>query len=210
MLVSDIINFAKTGELKQLSIAEVEASDANQAANIEAMISYINLGVIELYKRFGLATQSQTLTEVVNGSSYTMSDDYLYLTYAIGNNTEETEIPINNEFATMSLFEPAPYQIFVTKDDVLHADITEVYITYQATPVLLTATTDSVALPYQFIEALLLYMAVRAHSALSGLPNEENNTFYQRFEASCARITKNGMFTADNQSNYKHWMRGYA
>jgi len=209
MLVSDVINFAKNGELKQLSVAEVDPDNENRAANVATIISYINLGIIELYKRFGLATQSQTLQNVVDGASYSMTDDYLYLTYAVGNNDQKTEIPINNEFATFSIFEPAPFQLFVTKDNNLHSDITEVFITYIATPALLTSETQTIPLQSQFIDCLLLYIASRAHAALNSAPNTEETVFYKRFEASCARIRRDGLITPDNQSNYKLWERGW-
>jgi len=210
MLVSDVLNFAVRGELKQLAISEINAADVNQAENIATLISYLNLGIIELHKRFPLITQSQTLTNTVNGANYTLTDDYLWLVYAEGNDTNETEIPINDENATFSIFEPAPYQLYIYRDNTLNTDITNINITYMATPPLLTDTSDVVPLQYQYIEALLLYIGARAHTAKSGLPNEENNTFYQRFEASIKRIKNNGNSIPDNQSNWKIYWRGFA
>jgi len=209
MLVSDVINFATRGELKQLTVAEVDPEDPNSATNIEILIGYINLGIIELYKRFGLAHQSLKLENVVDGASYTMTDDFLYLSYAIGNNEQESEIPINNEFATFSIFEPAPYQLFITKDVALHSDITEIFITYVATPALLTAETEQVPLQHQFIDPLLLYMAYRGHSSVSALQQEEGNLYFQRYEASVRRILRDGLLTPDNQSNYKLHFKGF-
>jgi len=188
MLVSDVINFATRGELKQLTVAEVDPEDPNSATNIEILIGYINLGI---------------------SASYTMTDDFLYLSYAIGNNEQETEIPINNEFATFSIFEPAPYQLFITKDDALHSDITEIFITYVATPALLTAETEQVPLQHQFIDPLLLYMAYRGHSSVSALQQEEGNLYFQRYEASVRRILRDGLLTPDNQSNYKLHFKGF-
>jgi hypothetical protein len=209
MKVSDVINFAITSELKQLSVANIDKTNKDRSANILALISYINQGVIELYKRFGLATQSATLNNLYDGASWTMGEDYLYITYAKGNDDDESEIPINDEDADMSLFTPAPYQLFLSQDEDLVTTITEINITYMAVPPLLTKETDIVLLPVQFLEALLNYMAFKGHSSLSAQPNQDNNTYYQRFEASCQRIKNDGLNTIDNVSNEKLGDRGF-
>ena len=209
MLVSDVINFAVSGELKQLRLSYVDVSDADQLTNEATLIGFINLGLIEIYKRFALKKVTTQLTSVVDGASYVQGDDFLYLHYACGADEAETEIPINNEFATMSIFENEPYVLSIVKDDDLHSDITEVNITYVATPTLLTATTDTVPLKYQYIEPLLQFIAYRAHSSLIATEGTDNSTYYRRFEASCKRLQYDGAETPDNQSNYKSWYRGY-
>ena len=210
MLVSDVINFAVSGELKQLRLSYVDVADSDQLTNEATLLGFINLGLIEIYKRFALKKVTTQLTAVVDGASYVQGDDFLYLHYACGADEAETEIPNNNEFATMSIFENEPYTLSFVKDDVLHSDITEVNITYVATPALLTATTDVVPLKFQYIEPLLQFIAYRAHSSLIAIEGTDNSTYFKRFEASVARIRLAGVETPDNQSNYKLWQRGWA
>ncbi len=211
MKVSDVINFAITSELKQLNVANIDRTNSDRGANITALISYMNQGVIELYKRFSLATQSATLNNLYDGASWTMGEDFLYLTYAKGNDDETSEIPINDEEADLSLFTPAPYQIFLSWDsDFELSGLTEIYITYIALPALLEKENDVVLLPTQYLEALLNYMAFKGHSSLSANPEQDNNTYYQRFEASCARIKRDGLTTIDNMGGTKLVDRGFA
>lgn len=214
MKAKEIMELSVSGELKQLSVAKIASNDADRTANVKALLGYINLGVTEIYKRFALATQSQTLSNVVDQASYTMTDDFLYLTYASAVIPDDPDykpdVPINNEFADFSLFTPSPYQIFVTKDDEKYVDITEVIITYAAAPAFLTNENQTVALPLQFIEPLLHYIGYRAHSSLPNNENEDNtNRFLRRFESSCLRIEREGLYTRDNGSNYKLNSRGY-
>lgn len=207
MLVSDVINFAVKGEISQLKVAEVQTEDAESKENTATLITYINQGIIELYKKFGLAHQSRTLDAVVDGASYVMPADYLYLIYARDN--EEREIPINDEFSDYSIFEPAPFSIFVVKDDDKYDTSTDIYITYVAVPPLLTATTDTVPLTYQFLEALLLYISYKAHTPTTTTGEQNQNNHYIKFLGAAREIRNEGLMTADNQSNYKHDERGF-
>ena len=209
MKAEDIINFAVHGELKQLSISNISADNADRVENIAAIISYINLGIIELYKRFGLATQSRELTDLTHGFSYTMEDDFLYITNCTGNDEAETDIPLNDETAALSVFQPTPYQLYIAKTDEADERITSIFVTYIAVPALIKSSKDVIPLSYQYVEALLNYIAYRGHAAVSGNTNEENNAYYLRFEASCNNITNDGLITPDNQSNNKLDDRGF-
>lgn len=214
MRVKDVITFATTSELKQLSVAQVAPDDANRSSNIKALIGYINQGVIELYKRFALSTQTQTLANLVDGASYTMASDYLHLRYARAVYTDnpdyKPDIPINDEFSDISLFTPTPFTITVTKDDEKYANIGSATIVYTAIPALVTQENNTIPLAYQFLEALLQYMAYKAHSSLPQNNNAENNNiFWLRFEAACRRIEREGLYTQDYNSNYKLCSRGY-
>jgi len=207
MLVSDVIQFAIAGEIQQLKVAEVGTEDADAKANIVTLISYINQGIIALYKKFGLAHQSRTLDAVIDGATYVMPSDYLYMIYAMDN--EDLEIPINDEFSDYSIFEPAPFSVFVVKDDDKYDTSTDIYITYVAVPPLLTATTDTVPLTYQFLEALLMYVSYKAHSPTDSSSPDPQNNHYVKYLGAVREIKNDGLLTADNQSNYKHDARGF-
>jgi len=209
MLVSDVINFAVNGEIANLSVAKVGDSDPDRIANEAKLLSYINQGIIALYTKFGLAHQSRTLDNVVDGASYTMPADYINLIYAVDNQVEPMEIPINDEFAEYSIFEPAPFSIFVVKDDLKYELSSEIYITYQAVPPLLTATTDVVALGYQFLEPLLMYVSYKAHSPTDAASQQNQNNHFIKYLGACKEVRSMGLTTADNQSNYKHDSRGF-
>ena len=43
-------------------------------------------------------------------------------------------------------------------------------------------------------EALLNYAAYKAHAAISGMMNDENNTYLMRYESSCKQLINSGMW----------------
>lgn len=208
MKVSDVINFAVTGELRPLGVADIDNANADRSSNINSLMSYINQGVIELYKRFGLSTKEQVLTSVADGTSYPTTDDFLYAIYAIGDDENEVEVGINDETSDFSIFTNTPFSILLKYDEEIYSDLTQVTVTYAAAPALVTKETDTVLLPYQFLEALINYMAYKAHSSLIATPQGDNNTYYRRFEASCARLINDGIINLDNGTNNKLNQKG--
>ncbi len=207
MLASDVINFSVVGEIRLLSVAKVADGDADKLVNEATLLSYINQGIIAIYTKFGLAHQARTLENVVDDATYTMAADYLYMVYAEDN--LGVEIPINDEFSEYSIFEPAPFSIFVVKDDLKFAESTEIYVTYVAVPPLLTDVSDTIPMGYQFLQALLMYIAYKAKNPVATAQEAGTNSDYINFLGACREIRNQGLITSDNQSNYKHDTRGF-
>jgi len=215
MLVSEVLDFSAKGEIKQLSVAKIADTDIDHIDNIATLISYLNLGLIALYKKFALLEVTNPLTNVVDGASYAMPDTYLYTLYVRavvdGQPDAKPDIPINDEFSDFNFYEPSPFVLQVTKDDDKYSNITSANQVYVATPTLMVDVGDTVPLAHQYIDPLLLYMAHKAHSSL---PNNENapnhNNFYSRYLGACNEITTRGIHTENHSSNYKLTARGYA
>jgi hypothetical protein len=73
----------------------------------------------------------------------------------------------------------------------------DITIVYNASPTTLAWSTPlsgvTVPLPPVMLEALLHYIGYRAHGAINGNVDGENNTHYMRFEASCKKMTDIGI-----------------
>jgi hypothetical protein len=209
MIVADLIKLAKVSELKQLPVAKIAPGDQNYIDNQIALIGMINLGLIDIYARHALKKVTQEVDPVVNGTSVTMGADYLYLFYACGTNDAETEIPIQNEWATFTVFENSPFEITFVRDDELNTEITAVNLTYISAPTFLTDEADVIPLKRQYLEPLILYMAYKAHSGITAKMDEDNNVYFQRYLGSLKALKVNGLETPDNQSNYKMFYKGF-
>lgn len=204
MLVSDVINDVKYGELQQLSL-----KDDN-----DAVISFINLGLLELYKRFNLRTEEAIITLYSNTTMYTLdptlpgvdmpSDcDFMYIQ---GIYDEEGNIvELNNEDAPLSVLTPTYNTIQVPNP----SDLTFLSVIYVAGPTRVTATTDVIKLPPALYEALLHYIGYRGHGSVDGSINTENNTHYMRFEKSCDTAKYFGLVTADEIPYRKVDIKGF-
>jgi len=203
MTIQQLVNLAVEGELRTLQVKD----------NIPAIIGYVNLGLIELYKRFPLDVQEH-LIELLDGVEvYTMPTDFMWIVAAYdevpeGSSVVVLPIPINEEDNPVSIntINWNQVQIPVT--------VTGSYISiiYVAAPSYFTESdvAEALPLPPQMVEALLHYIGYRAHGSDDGNVQAENSTHYQRFELSCKRIEQMGMFTSDDLSMIDRNMKGFA
>lgn len=200
MTAREVISLAATGELKQLAVR----------TDTEAVVGFINLGLIELYKRFPIATKEQMLILQDNISEYTLETDFMWLVAAYGevatsaNVTTVNQLPINDEDDPLSVNTVAWDKVEVP----LSVKGGYISLIYVASPTLVTINTldEPLPIPAQMLEALLNYIGYRGQGAMDGAINSESNTHYQRFEMSVGKIIKNGMFTPEslNMSNRIH------
>ena len=199
MTVQQIIDMAKAGELKNLVL------------DTDTILAALNLGIIELYKRFPLRVEEAIVT-LGNKEYYKMDGTdpdvdmptdapYMWIVRAYGEvpmdcGVSVNELPINDEDNLLSINTVNWCTIQVPAG----IDNETISLIYVAAPVLLTAgdLNKTLPIPPQLYEALLHYVGYRAHGALDGNIQAENSTHYQRFEASCQRAKESGMYTTDS------------
>jgi len=204
MTIQQLIDMAKQGELKNLAVA----NDTN------AILGFLNLGLIELYKRFPIDLNEVVITlgedgdvdnpyTLISDELYEMPSDFMWLTSAYGeapeySNETVVDLPVNEEDDPLSVNMVSwnTLQIPLTTDGAY------VGVIYTASPAVYTDTdlAETLPIPPQMVEALLHYIGYRAHNAVTGEISSENTTHYTRFEASCSRIEQKGMITVDDIS----------
>lgn len=194
MTIQDVIDLAVKGELKKLAVKD----------DVDSIVSFINLGLIELYKRFPLDTEEVVIAlgqatvptdayQMVSNTIYEMPSDLMYI---IGAYEEDgSEININKEDDPFSIMTISWNKIQVPVATV-GANIGVVYV---KTPTFLSSAdvAEELPLPVQLVEALLHYIGYRGHGSIDGNIQAENNTHYQRFEASINRAKMLGVVTQD-------------
>lgn len=191
MTIQDVIEYAKAGELSQIHTAEDNAD----------VITYINLGLIELYKRFSLRYEEAIVTMRTDKTIYKLdgtdadvdvSSDVSKIVEIYDENG--SSLPINSETEALSINTPTWDTIQVPYPS--NGD--RLSIVYIAPPEKVITTTDKLQLPSVLLEALLHYIGYRAHGSIDGKINAENNTHYMRFEKSCEQARKDGFITSDD------------
>lgn len=191
MTVKDVITLAQQGELSQLAVKN----------NTDTVLGYLNLGLIELYKRFPIETE-EWLLELEDGKhEYDVPADCMYIVAAYG------EVPTTSS-ETVSLLnintEDDPFSINTIGWNKIQVPVSMVgaYISlvYVKQPTLLTDADmdEPMALPMQMVEALLHYIGYRAHAAQSAEVQAEHITHYTRFEESCKKVDVLGVYTRDD------------
>jgi len=209
MTVGDVISYARFGELSQLAVRN----------NVEAIVTYINMALVTIYGRFNIKTEEAILSLKSGKTLYLLdgtdadvtvagvvmpANDVMVIVEAFD---EYGRIPLNAEDDEFSIHTPSynSVQVPLTEDD------TYISIIYKQNPTKIvylddiTTLTNIVPLPDLMLEPLLHYIGYRAHGAVDGKIQSENNTHYMRFEASCKRIDALGLIASDdlNRSNSK-------
>ncbi len=207
MKLSFILDQARNGELKSLSTKD---------KTDEVIVGYSNLALVALYSRFQLKTEEAIITLETNPARtvYTLDstdtavrvngasmpdDDVMSIIDAFDESGRH--VAINDEKDPFSIYTVSYNQVQIP----LVNEGTYISIIYRKNPTLVTYTetndvTDEkvVELPLQLLEPMLHYIGYRAHGAVDGKLNTENNTHYMRFEKSCERAQELGVLTADD------------
>ena len=205
MKVSDVIATARSCELSNLSTSSFTDS---------RIIQFINLGIIELSKRFVISTKAEKIKTSVYTSMYTLrspdvigildiydktgralvsqvlSDDEDY-DYKLINNTtflykHKTDYKATEEVNPITGIEILQY---AQEPD------NELMVIYSAVADLVLNTTDELTIPLVFIDPLVAYIGYKASHSITQAQSGggENMTSLTKFEASC-RLLENSVY----------------
>ena len=191
MKISEVISLARTSCLQGLSLGE----------NDETVVGYINLAMIELYKRFPLKIEEYVLELQTGVSIYTMPSNFMWISEVYGEVDKASEsnvnrLPVNQEDNPLSVNTISWNKIQVP----LSEDGAYISIMYVATPEVYTVNMldEDIDLPPQMLEPLLAYVAYLANSTIDVGKQTEDSLYYIRFDNSCNKIEQRSMLNSDD------------
>lgn len=186
MIVEDVIHLAKYSELSNIAAKD----------NVVSIIAFINLGMIELYKRFALKRVEYTISIVEGQTVYDMPNDFMYATSAfkkvlICGKLHNENVPINEEQSVESIFFPTYNQVQIPDN----LDLEEVSVVYVPKPIRYTVATidQELDLPEVLLDCLLHYLGYKAHLGIRSDGQSENNYHALRFERSIKKAKELGV-----------------
>lgn len=191
MTVRQVIDLAKASELTGLPAASKD----------ETVLGFINLGVLELYKRFTLSVEEWIIALEDGQSYYTAPEDFMWIIAAYGevgmDSVQEVNVlPVNEEDNPLSINTVGWNKVQVP------LSVTGAYVSiiYAATPEVYSITdmNNPVNIPPQMVEALLAYIGWRANSTIDTGIQTEDTVWYNRFESSCSRLEVKGFINAND------------
>lgn len=191
MTVKQVIDLAKASELTGLPAASKD----------ETVLGFINLGVLELYKRFTLSVEEWIIALEDGQSYYTAPEDFMWIIAAYGevgmDSVQEVNVlPVNEEDNPLSINTVGWNKVQVP------LSVTGAYVSiiYAATPEVYSITdmNKPVNIPPQMLEALLAYIGWRANSTIDTGIQTEDTVWYNRFESSCSRLEVKGFINAND------------
>ena len=186
MTVRQVIELAKASELNGLSTANKD----------DVVLGFLNMGVLELYKRFTLKVEEYVVTLEDNVSIYKMPDDFMWLVAAYGEVDVRSPmlvnvLPVNEEDNPLSINTVSWNKVQVP----VSSYGSYISLIYVASPDMysILELDETIDLPAQMLEPLLSYIGYRANASIDTGVQTEDNAWYIRFENSCTRVRTEGM-----------------
>lgn len=187
MILQDVVDAARYSELKSVATKDDNA----------AIITFINLGMLELYKRFPLNYNEYTIDVTGGEMIYQLPHDYLYVLGVYENVATTTdpdnikELTINESNNYDSVFFPNHKTIQIPPAENRLA----VSVIYVVKPPRYTVDNlnEELELPEALIDALLHFVGYKAHLGIRGDGQAENNAHFIRFERSCDKARELGV-----------------
>lgn len=231
MLLQTVVDHLKTGELA-LSNLGGNDEDGLYSNNLNTVINHINLGLIDLYKRFNLSLKEVYVDQYAHIQKYSLhtkhaysndtskatkyisdteddpfKNDILHIVSVV--NEKGCPLPLNDSNSCDSIFTPK-YNVIQNPCPV---DGNTLIVVYRAAPELLQANCDltqEIELPITFLDVLLYYVAYRVKASR---PDQESiiesNNYLSKYEASIQVIKMEGLYNTSNNTNIKAIVRGF-
>jgi len=226
------------GELAHLFIGGSETDNIIIPENYPKVVTYINMALLELYKRFPIHVAQVDVQQYESIGTYVMAYDYAisnatstqptkYIQDSLTNPFKDSaflkienifdengcELILNNSVEAKSYFTPHYNQIQVPNpsDDVMFS------VMYRASHASLAASSDidpevvEVSLPFSLLLPLCSFVGARAFAGTSTLNGvDDSQRMMQQYELACARITEYDLLNYDITPNYKAVNNGWA
>lgn len=236
MYLSEIFEHLTYGELSTLKIGGLEKGGI-QPESFPQVISFINMAMIDIYRKFLIVDKNVTIEQFDNILEYSLTYEHAQSNLApvdpaitryiadTGYNTPFTEDVLQIHSAYQKNFEELPLNdlnertsIFTIADDMIQipypAQGEFIDLIYHANPEKIPLDTTAcdtlkVRLPQQFLSALLAYVGYRAHISLPAGNTSKSTEHLGRYLGICNDIRLIGTFNKPNLSNLKLLDRGF-
>lgn len=201
MKVSQFLSFVRDSELSNLS---------SNSFTDDRLISFMNLGIIELSKRFRLATKVETIQTSMYTHIYTLRHSDVINILDIIDSTGKSLIPqrtsdsesydyklmSNNSFLLKRKFDYVESITHTTVKGGELEDLQEVQapdlslvVVYSAIADLVTDKEDDLPIPELFIEALMSYVGYKSYRTLGANGQNDSSEKWKVFEYCCSLVT---------------------
>lgn len=201
MKVSQFLSFVRDSELSNLS---------SNSFTDDRLISFMNLGIIELSKRFRLATKVETIQTSMYTHIYTLRHSDVINILDIIDSTGKSLIPQRTSDSESYDYKLMSNNSFLLKrkfdyvDSITHTkvkggeleDLQEVQapdlslvVVYSAIADLVADKEDDLPIPELFIEALMSYVGYKLYRSLGVNGQNDSSEKWKVFEYCCSLVT---------------------
>lgn len=208
------------GEFAALSMAEEGSINVKE---YNRLITHVNLGVGELYKRFELKRIEIPITVVDGITLYAVGTTNEVIEILSVTTADGVEIPMGSNLAStigsVSSMTPTTLKFKDVAAQVLTVSCKAKPLPIEAVPIDLLAVYEPkdtvIELPSTYLEALLYFIASRVFNS-SGIEGSVNktpfhtgNNYYAKFEATCALLLGSGIEVEESVDNTRFTSKGF-
>lgn len=234
MLLQEIFDYLTYGELANFSVGGIDLGGI-QPYDQPKIITNLNLGLVELYKRFPLVTDQLYLQQFEHISTYKLHSDYAqsntastqpykYIADTVWEpftdnilkidgvfNEAGDEYPINEKYEAYSVFTPS-YNILQIPFSQANNTLS---VVFRAGPkklpiVGVDPTQVDVPIPDQLLEALVTFIVYKLHTSKGTGQTSDAGIYYNKFERTVALVKDLGLEIEENDINerltYEGWV----
>lgn len=191
MQIQEVITVAKHSELNSVAVKN----------DTLAILSFINLGLIELYEEFILETDKVVVVSENKNTLISMPEDFMYPLKAyfieIVNNKEVKRNVYSDKPSSKDKISFKNNKEIRVDEELLNK---EIVIEYCVKPPKYTLDdmNKEVDIPDVLINCLLHYIGYRGHLGVRSDGQSENNSHYIRFMQSMKRVRDKGVISFKN------------
>lgn len=213
MTIQNAIDLAASTKLKNIAVAKDTA----------AVLGYLNLGLVELYKRFPLRVDEAMVNLQDMKTDYKLDgtdpdvempdgSEFMWLVAAYSevedkdyNEMVALQLPVNEEDNPLSL-QTVAWNTLQVPMSVKGGHLSLIYV---AAPKFYTMDErgEQLPIPPQMYEPLMEYIGYQAKASIGTV--QDTALAYQEFEASCGRIEQRGMITGDDMDMLARDLKGF-
>lgn len=198
MLVEEVLELARV-RLKNLSASKID----------KTLITILNLGVNDLYRRFNLRVKSETILVNTDIAAYELRNDDVNMLLALYNR-DGMELKQSDTVDDASYdYKIVNYRGFVLR----HLFDGYVYAIYKASPIKLVDVKDYIDLPDAMIPALVTYICSQIEHTVNvwdrGQVKSEPSYYWQLYEKECQELVNQGYLVSLSTESLAVQVRGF-
>lgn len=179
-----------------LNLLRNQLSNWNISRNDDALLAYINMGVIDLYEKFNFGIRSETVRIVPEQVVYNLKNDDVNLVLKVYNedgqelNSSDVVDGISWDYKLINF-----KTIIINNPNKVDGLL---YVLYKSSPVPIVDANDYIDLPDAFKEALMLYAMYLGTATIHSEASNEyrswdtKSVFYQLYTSKCAELNSLG------------------
>ena len=193
-----------------ISLAKIRLKNLSASKNDDVLLTCLNLGMSDLYRRFNLSINSETILLSRDMAVYELRNDDVNMLLAVYDR-EGKELRQSDVLDSMDYdYKILNYRTFMMR----HHKHNYVFAVYKANPIKLKDDNDEIELPDAMISPLITYIASQIEHTTNvwerGQVKMEASFHWQMYEKECQELINQGYLVPLNTETIAIQLKGFS